>query len=305
MNRLERAELSTRWVAQVDAAVSNVVDKILGHIWYLDDEAIYQVAVALTRLESAVFVVRGACAYVLRNRYKARLEKNGPGLKDQMRALAGRWNISVETLYKDLAIFEQLALPDRLEDPGEQSVDEAEAEIEGVLREPPARYIAECCLKAPDPNAVLAMMEHKRKTGPYPRNQAVADVEALRESDRLQREGLFPRETIETLRESTLLNIKLGGDDKVTLEAAARRADCSANELILRCIRQGDFLSDAATDTLSAMMSFDERRGIRLDRSRYLEKLIAHMERGYCQSGRMEATSLTRKRLKVRGAGGV
>jgi hypothetical protein len=318
MNNLERTKAAGQLISAVDQVADGIANRILSHVWFLDDAEVDQVALTMGRLERAAYIVRGACGYTMRHRLKAR-RASGDVTETgrQLAELAGRWGVDYATLCKDIQMYETFHLPEKIVEPAPDAErpdvakffgdDDPEApEPPGelapqalvptvILEHLPPRYIEEECLRAPDPRAALEMAETKRGTGNYSREQVRADVDRLRAAEAMQRSGLFGQgDTTETLLEVFWQKVPLRNRHRDALYTAARQADCSPSDLIVRWIEQGCLvLSGDALESLKAQMSAYGRNGGQHNGGDYLMRILSLRETNMVKAGEMAPTSLT------------
>ncbi len=331
MNNLERAEATGKFIHAVDQVADGMVNRILAQIWFLGDTEIEQVALTAGRLERAAYLMRGCCGHAMRHRIKQRRQTGEPReVARQMAALAERWGVDYTTLCKDIQMYETFHLPAQLTEPpaeppprpdvdrffqagAEPTPEQSGTSAAVVAAEPdqellpavvlehlPPRYVEEECLRAPDPRAALEMAETKRGVPGYGREQLRADVDALRAAEAIKRSGLFAEtglgggETTETLQEVFWQRVRLRPAERDALYRAARNADCSPEELILRWIEQGCLLlSGDAMESLQAQAAaYGQKRG-RFNGADYLERVLRLRETAMVRNGEMTPTSLT------------
>jgi hypothetical protein len=150
---------SIRLNTNVDRLLRFLTD-LLRNIAEKDDAQIIQIAKEAQRLESCVFLVRGMCASVLRQRYPNRLpggrgnhDHQGRGVRSQMTRLAEQLGIDRRTLETDA----------RIKDTFFQVIDETKLDhIPSLARE---YYVV--ALAAPEPQAAIKVAVEKRADPHY------------------------------------------------------------------------------------------------------------------------------------------
>jgi len=151
------------------------VQKALQLLPKMSDRKIISTAIFAGELEVQAYLIRGACAAELRNRFTNKLvggrgkrDKKGVGVQARMTSVAHEVGVDLRTLLTDIRIYRTFfeAAPERIR------------ELACECRLPREFFVT--ALAAPDPQAAIEMAAAKRSDPTYTRQQYRADVRAMK-----------------------------------------------------------------------------------------------------------------------------